>query len=107
MDNQQLVAVLKNQVEDALNYYDTDLSAFRMDVQDYYNSEQFGNEQDGKSKVVTSDLQEVIEQIMPSLMRIFTSSKDYIKFLPRNQEDVAGAEQSSIYANYVIEKNNG
>ena len=107
MEESQLKAILKNEVEDALNYYDTDLSSFRIDVQDYYNSEPFGNEQEGKSKVVTSDVQEVIEQIMPSVMRIFTSSKDYVKFLPRQAEDVMGAEQASHYANYVIEQNSG
>ena len=38
MDDVQLQAIVKNQMEDALNYYDSELSSFRIDVHDYYNS---------------------------------------------------------------------
>ena len=51
MDDSTLQAIVKNQMEDALNYYDSELSSFRIDVQDYYNSEEFGNEQSGKSEI--------------------------------------------------------
>ena len=107
MDDTKLQVVVKSRMEDALNYYDSELSGFRIDVQDYYNSEEFGNEIDGKSKVVTSDVQEVIEMVMPSVMRIFTSSKDYVRFVPRQQEDVTASEQATQYCNYIVDQNNG
>ena len=69
MTDEQLQTIVKNRMEDALNYYDTELSGFRIEVQDYYNSEEFGNEQSGKSKVVTSDVQEVIEMEDTGLRR--------------------------------------
>ena len=107
MDDSTLQAIVKNQMEDALNYYDSELSSFRIDVQDYYNSEEFGNEQSGKSRVVTSDVQEVIEMVMPSVMRIFTSSKEYVRFVPRQQEDVTASVQATQYCNYIVDQNDG
>ena len=107
MDDGQLQAIVKNQMEDALNYYDSELSSFRIDVQDYYNSAEFGNEQSGKSRVVTSDVQEVIEMVMPSVMRIFTSSKEYVRFVPRQQEDVTASVQATQYCNYIVDQNDG
>ena len=107
MTDEQLQTIVKNRMEDALNYYDTELSGFRIEVQDYYNSEEFGNEQSGKSKVVTSDVQEVIEMVMPSVMRIFTSSKEYVRFVPRQQEDVTASIQATQYCNYIVDQNDG
>ena len=107
MDESQLTAILKNEIEDSLNYYDAELAEFRLQATDYYNSEPFGNEQEGKSSVVTSDTAEIIESIQPSLMRIFTQSKNYVKFLARTPQDVAGAEQATDFCNYTLEQNNG
>ena len=40
-------------------------------------------------------------------MRIFTQTKDFVKFIPRKPEDEMGANQATDFANWVIEQNNG
>ena len=107
MEETQLLSILKNEIEDSLNYYESELAEFRLKAQDYYNSEPFGNEQENKSSVVSSEVSEIIESIMPSLMRIFTQSKNFVKFLPRTPEDVRGSEQATDFCNYILEQNNG
>lgn len=43
---------------------------------------------------------------MPSLMRIFTQSDDYVSFTPKGPEDIAAAQQASDYVNWIINTDN-
>ncbi len=61
---------------------------------------------DGRSGAVSSDVQDTIEGLMPSLMEIFTGSEEVVKFNPQGPEDVAGAEQETDYVNHVIMNDN-
>lgn len=74
----------------------------------YYQGEPFGNEQEGRSSVVMRDVFEVVEWIKPSLLRIFTSGEEVVKFQPQNADDVPKAQQETDYVNHVIlERNSG
>ena len=44
MDEQEFSALFKNEVQNAVNYYDTEFSQDRADVLSYYLGEPFGNE---------------------------------------------------------------
>ena len=94
------------EISDALDNYDTEYSADRIKALDYYLAEPFGNEVDGKSQVVDTTVSDVVEQIMPSLMRVFCGSDKYVRFSPRNAEDAELAEQASDYVNYIIAHDN-
>ena len=90
------------EISDALDNYDTEYSADRIKALDYYLAEPFGNEID----VVDTTVSDVVEQIMPSLMRVFCGSDKYVRFSPRNAEDAELAEQASDYVNYIIAHDN-
>ncbi len=108
MEKLEFQALLRNEIENALGYHDSEYGADRIQAMDYYMGEKFGNEQEGRSQVTTTEVADTIEFVMPSLMRTFTQTDDFVKFMPRNEEDVAGAEQATSYANYVINcQNNG
>ena len=108
MDKLEFQALLRNEIENAHGYYDNEYGIDRIKAMDYYMGEKYGNEQEGRSQVVTTEVADTIEFIMPSLMRTFTQTDDFVKFMPRNEEDVEGAEQATSYANYVINcQNNG
>jgi len=99
-------SILRNEIEQALGYYDTEFSQDRIDAMDYYLGEPFGNEQPDRSQVVATEVSDTIEHIMPSLMRIFTQSDEYVRFIPTGPEDVAIAEQASDYCNWIINTDN-
>ena len=99
-------AIVRNEIEQALGYYDTEFSQDRIDAMDYYLGEPFGNEQADRSQVVSTEVSDTIEHIMPNLMRIFASSDEYVKFMPKGPEDVAAAEQASDYCNWIINNDN-
>jgi len=106
MDETEFQAILQNEVNSSLGYQDSEYTEHRLKALDYYYGEKFGNEVDGRSQVVATEVSDTIEFIMPTLMRMFTASSDYVRFTPRNQEDVPIAEQATDYVNYIIQQDN-
>lgn len=73
---------------------------------DYYYSEPFGNEVEGRSSFVTSDVQDTIESIMPDLMEIFCGGGPPVEFTPKRDKKLA--EQMTAACAYVwYEQNEG
>lgn len=99
-------SIVRNEIEQALGYYDTEFSQDRIEAMNYYLGEQFGNEQVDRSQVVSTEVSDTIEQIMPSMMRIYTQSDEYVRFTPRGPEDVRAAEDASNYVNWIINTDN-
>ena len=73
MTKRELAAHLEQEIHSALGYKDGKLTEQRSDALDRYYGKRYGNEQEGRSQIVTRDVADVIEWIMPSLMKIFTS----------------------------------
>lgn len=63
-------------------------------------------ELDGWSQIVTSEVQDTVEWILPELLDVFTSSDQAVSFEPVTQEDVKGAAQATDACNYVFYKQN-
>ena len=106
MDEYQLSSIVSSEITDALNHFDSEYSQERIRAMDFYMGEPYGNEVDGRSQVVTTELADTVETIMPNLMRVFTSNDKYVRFQARTQEDTEKAEQISDYVNYVINHDN-
>jgi hypothetical protein len=99
-------SIIKNEIQNALNYYDTEFSQERIDAMGFYLGEPFGNEVEGRSQVVATEVSDVIEYIMPSLTKIFAQSGQYARFVGRQPEDVQAAEQATELVNFVINNDN-
>ena len=106
MDEYQLNSIVSSEVTDALNHFDSEFSQDRIRAMDFYLGEPFGNEVQGRSSVVTTEVADTVEAIMPNLMRVFTANDKYVRFSPRTAEDVERAEQVSDYVNYIINHDN-
>ena len=106
MTEDELVSQLNSEISGATGYANTELSNQREDAMKYYLGEPFGNEIDGRSEIVTTDVRDTVEYIMPSLMRIFTTHNNVAEFEPQGPEDVEMAEQATNYCNYVFNRQN-
>src|SRR3990167_2547705 len=85
-----------------------ELAEQRREALQYYNGMPYGNEVAGRSQVVTTETQDAVEGVMPSLMAIFTSSDEVVRFEPEGEEDEEGAQQETDTVNYVFSRaNNG
>jgi hypothetical protein len=66
----------------------------------------FGNEEDGRSQVILTEVRDTILAMVPSLLRIFTSSDQVLEFIPKGAEDVEAAEQATDLINYIFMQEN-
>lgn len=106
MDDDELQGVVGKEIEDAIDYIDNWVSPQRSKATEYYRGDPFGNEEDGRSQVVSMDVRDTVQAIMPSLMRIFHSTERTVEYAPQGPEDVQAAKQATDYANYIINRDN-
>ena len=106
LSDEQILAIVDSEVDEGSSFTDSEVSTQRETAMEYFYGEPFGNEEDGRSQVVVTDVQDTIMWMMPSLMRIFTSGKDVVRFAPHGPEDVQVAEQATNYVNHVFYKQN-
>lgn len=106
MDDRELIAIVDQEFSQSMGAPGGEISTERAKAWNYYMSKPLGNEVEGKSQVVTSDVADVVDGIMPSLLRIFTTAENLVSFDPVGPEDIEKAEQESDYVNYVFFKQN-
>lgn len=102
----EIAALVDMEVNGSSTYMDSEISSQREKAIEYFYGEPFGNEEDGRSQVVVTDVQDTLMWMMPSLMRIFTAGDRVVKFIPEGPEDESVAEQATKYVNHVFYKQN-
>ena len=102
----ELRGIINSEITNALGYMGGSLSSQRKKSLEYYMGEKLGTEIDGRSQVVSTDVADTIETILPNLLRIFTSSEKVVKCEPVKVEDIKMAEQVTSYINYIFNKDN-
>ena len=100
------MAIKKQEILDALK---ADLNAANImrtewfnkmaDWRNETNGMPYGNEEAGKSKIISKDIKKQLEWMLPSLADPFLSSPDIIKCNPVTAEDVLSARQNQLLLN--------
>ena len=106
MPEDELQGIVGSEIDDAVDFIDNIVSPIRAKATEYYRGEPFGDEEEGRSQVVSYDVRDTVQAILPSLMRIFTSSDKTVEFTPRGPEDVEMAQQATDYVNYIFNRDN-
>lgn len=106
MDNNELLELLQRKEQSASHYIHGALGADRDAAMRAYHRQPYGNEEEGWSSVITSDVQDTVEWILPALLKVFTSTDKAVSFEPTTPQDVKGAEQATDACNYVFYKQN-
>ena len=106
LDDREIIALIEGEINSSSGFQDSEISAQREKAMEYFYGEPFGNEEDGRSQVVVTDVQDTIMWMMPSLMRVFTAGDRVVRFEPEGPEDEAVAEQATKYVNHVFHKQN-
>lgn len=106
MKDDELQGIVGKEIDDAIDFIDNWISPVRATATQYYRGEPFGNEEEGRSQVVSMDVRDTVQAIMPSLMRIFHGSDRTVEYTPQGPEDVANAKQATDYANFIINRDN-
>lgn len=105
MDDTELLRILDEESKQTL-LYKTDISEDRDRSLRAYMRRPYGNEEEGRSQVVTSDVFDAVEGMLPDLIDVFMASDKAVIFEPTGPEDVEGAEQATNACNYAFYKQN-
>ena len=102
----KLRGIINSEINNAIGFMGSNLTSQRKKSMEYYMGEKLGTEIDGRSQVVSTDVADTIETILPNLLRIFTASDQVVKCEPVKSEDVPLADQATNYINYIFNKDN-
>jgi hypothetical protein len=106
MDDEDLLEILQRREDAASHYIHGQLGSEReQSLREYYR-QPYGNEVDGESQIVASDVSDSVEWILPALLKTFTSTDKAVSFEPNTEKDVKGADQATDSCNYVFYKQN-
>ena len=99
--------IISNAVDEAVDFVESEISPERVKAQRYFDGQvDIGYEQ-GRSKVVSTKVRDIIRAIKPSLMRIFLSTDKAVEYVPKGPEDFANAEQATSYMHWKFQEMGG
>lgn len=73
MDEIEFIAILRSEEDGAVGFYNSEVAADQEKALRYYHGEPFGNEEEGHSTVISSDVASTIDGVMPDLIRTFAT----------------------------------
>lgn len=97
---EEVKAVVTHEIDDALGGLGSRIAEERRQAIRFYYGRPFGNEQEGRSRVILTDVADTIEWIMPSIMRMVAESGIIWEFQPTRPG--AQAEEQARQASDVI-----
>jgi hypothetical protein len=106
MSEEELQGIVSSEIVDAISFIDEDIAPKRAQATEYYFGDPFGDEEQGRSQVVSMDVRDTIQGMLPSLMRIFFGPERVVEFAPNGPEDVALAEQATDYVDFIFKRDN-
>lgn len=105
LTDSEVRAILAQRLSDTINSTDSELREDREKALDFYYGRPLGNEIEGRAQVVSKDMMDTIEWMMPSFMRVFCTSQA-VQFDPVGPEDEEFAKQETGYVTHVLWKKN-
>lgn len=106
MSEEEIQNIVRGEIDDAESYIDDVISPERALAGQYYKGEPFGNEEEGRSQVVSMDVRDTVQAILPSIMRVFFGSSRVVEYAPNRAEDIQIADQATDYVNYCLTRDN-
>lgn len=111
MDDDRLKQVIQSEIHSATGSLlgsdgGGDLADRRREALEFYYSEPFGNEIDGRSQAIDSVVHDTVEAALPSLLDPFVSTDDVAHFIPQKPSDEPFAKQATEYINYILTQDN-
>jgi hypothetical protein len=106
LTDDEIVSLIRIEADQATSYQTSQIQQDRIDASKYYNAEPFGDELEERSKVVTTEVRDTIESILPQLVKIFLGTDRIVKFEPTSEEDEESADQATDYIGYVMQRDN-
>ena len=102
VSKEALKSIIADGIRTSAGFYGGELMRRREKALEYYLGYPMGTEVEGRSRVISTDLMDTIESMLPSLLKPFTSSTEVVQYDPVGPEDEAAADQVTQYCNHIF-----
>jgi len=110
ISDSELITRVDQELRQAQDYMGGKLAVQRRKALQYYMAQPEGDlappEVDGRSSVVSTDVADTVEWLLPSLLKIFTASDRVVSLTPRKPGMEQAAEDATDYLNWIFSTQN-
>lgn len=96
----ELVALLQDQERLAVSYRSSELAEEQRLALEYYDAMPFGDEEEGRSQVVSPDVAEAVDYMTISILRTVVSGDRVVEFEAKEEGEEEAAEEATEAVNY-------
>lgn len=109
MSDSTLIALIGQKMSSSHQWFGSGkMASQRMKADQYYRGDPLGNELVGRSQVVSRDVAEAVDSLMPNLIRIFASGDQVVVMEPSRPDAEEAAKQATDYLNWTfLQQNEG
>lgn len=98
--------IVGRMLEQALDWRQEHLDPLLEEATEYYLGKPFGDEEEGRSQIVMTEVRDTTRALLSALVRIFFGPDRVVEFDAEGPEDEPLAEQRTDYVQYIIERDN-
>lgn len=102
LSNSELWAVLREKADQAESWHNSLLAEDQANAIDFYEARPFGDEDEGRSQVVSPDVAEVVDYMTISLLRTIVSGNRVIEFEPVSADQAEDADDATEAISYAF-----
>jgi hypothetical protein len=107
---EELQTAFAAEASDAASFMDESISGAQVLMTEYYRGDLPGiTEQDlkdNRSDIVSRDVHDAVQAILPDLVRIFLGGENVVEFRPVGKDDEQAAQQATEAIRHIFEKDN-
>jgi len=104
---EEIQGIVTDAIQNAVDFVESEITDIRIKSQRYMDGEVDIGFENGRSKVTSTKVRDVIRAVKPSIMRVFLSSSKPVEYVPKGPEDVAMAEQATDYMHHEFTRLDG
>lgn len=106
MDDREFLAFLEGHRIAAVGFRDDEIAKIQKNNLDRYHGIKYGDEEEGRSQVVSHDVAEGIDETMPDILDLFLSNDKTVEFVPENEDDVEIASLATDVVSHIFWQEN-
>lgn len=100
LDEDELTGIWCGLWNEASDYNDR-LNAARERALGLYNGDPLGDEEEGRSQIIMTEVKDTVSAVMPTVIRVFCGAERPVEFAPQADGDEEQARQATDYVQHV------
>jgi hypothetical protein len=108
MTDEDIVAHLRSQADSARHFYNTELADRQENALDFYDSQPFGDEEDGRSQYIEPVVEQTVDDMAVDIMEAFVSGDRVVELEGNDEASEQAAMEATETLHYLfMRKQNG